>query len=45
MLTRPPTAEERTKLAELISAEQQPEERWRDAVWALMTCSEFRFNK
>jgi hypothetical protein len=44
MLNRPPSAEERTKLAELISAEQQPEDRWRDAVWALMTCSEFRFN-
>lgn len=44
MLSRPPTAEERTKLAELISTENQPEERWRDAVWALMTCGEFRFN-
>jgi len=44
MLNRPPTAEERTKLAELISADNQPEDRWRDAVWALITCSEFRFN-
>jgi hypothetical protein len=44
MLNRPPSAEERTKLAELISADNQPEDRWRDAVWALMTCSEFRFN-
>jgi hypothetical protein len=45
MLSRPPSAEERTKLAELISAGDDPDERWRDAVWALITCSEFRFNK
>jgi hypothetical protein len=44
VLNRPPSAEERTKLAELIAADNQSEERWRDAVWALMTCSEFRFN-
>jgi hypothetical protein len=44
VLNRPPSPEERTKLAELISAGEQPDDRWRDAVWALMTCSEFRFN-
>jgi hypothetical protein len=44
ILSRPPSVEERTKLTELLGDEKQPEERWRDAVWALMTCSEFRFN-
>ena len=44
VLSRPPSAEERTKLVELISTDNDPEDRWRDAVWALMTCSEFRFN-
>ena len=44
MLNRPPSPEERTKLIELLTDEKQPEERWRDAIWALMTCSEFRFN-
>jgi hypothetical protein len=44
MLSRQPSPEERTKLTELLADEMQPEERWRDAIWALMTCSEFRFN-
>ncbi|MDX1945255.1 MAG: DUF1549 domain-containing protein [Pirellulaceae bacterium] len=44
MLNRPPHSDERTKLAELLTGDK-PEDRWRDAVWSLMTCSEFRFNK
>jgi hypothetical protein len=44
VLSRPASAEERTKLTELLTDEKQPEERWRDAIWVLMTCTEFRFN-
>jgi len=40
-LNRPPTSDEREKLAALIGGD---EERLRDAIWALLTCSEFRFN-
>lgn len=40
-LNRPPSSDEREKLAELIGGD---EERLRDAIWALLTCSEFRFN-
>jgi len=40
-LNRPPSSEEREKLAALIGGD---EERLRDAIWALLTCSEFRFN-
>jgi len=41
-LNRPPSSEEREKLAALIAGD---EERLRDAIWALLTCSEFRFSK
>ncbi len=41
-LNRPPSSDEREKLAALIAGD---EDRLRDAVWALLTCSEFRFNK
>jgi hypothetical protein len=41
MLNRPPSSDEREKLAALIGGD---EERLRDAIWALLTCSEFRFN-
>jgi hypothetical protein len=44
ILSRQPSAAERTKVTELLADDTQPEERWRDAIWALMTCSEFRFN-
>jgi hypothetical protein len=44
VLNRPPTAEERQQFEALLAAEQDPIERLRDAIWALMTCSEFRFN-
>jgi hypothetical protein len=44
VLNRPPATEEREKMIELLSAEKDPQERLRDVIWALMTCSEFRFN-
>jgi hypothetical protein len=28
----------------VLSSDKDPQERLRDVVWALMTCSEFRFN-
>jgi hypothetical protein len=40
-LNRPPSSDEREKLAALIAGD---EDRLRDAIWALLTCSEFRFN-
>jgi hypothetical protein len=43
-LNRPPSEDERQRFVELLSAEKDPSERLRDAVWAMMTCSEFRFN-
>ena len=43
-LNRTPAAEEREKIIALLSAEKDPQERLRDVVWALMSCSEFRFN-
>jgi hypothetical protein len=44
ILTRPPTDEERSKFVEYLDTKDQPAERLREAIWALMTCSEFRFN-
>jgi hypothetical protein len=44
MLNRPPEADERERFVALLSAEKDPAERLRDSIWALMTCSEFRFN-
>lgn len=45
LLNRSPTDEERQKLSEFFSADEKMNpERLRDAIWALMTCSEFRFN-
>ncbi len=43
LLTRPATASEREKVAEYVSS-GKADERWREAIWALMTSSEFRFN-
>jgi hypothetical protein len=40
-LSRRPTAEESQRFQEFLSGDQP---KWSDAVWALMTCSEFRFN-
>ena len=45
LLNRPPTDEERQKFAEFFTADEKSNpDRLRDAIWALMTCSEFRFN-
>jgi hypothetical protein len=45
VLTRRPTAEERTRFVEYLEVKDQSNERVREAIWALMTCSEFRFNQ
>lgn len=44
VLSRRPTAAEQEKFVAYLSAEERPHDRVRDAVWALITCSEFRFN-
>jgi hypothetical protein len=44
ILTRRPTAEERDHFVTYLTANGKPEERLREAIWTLMTCSEFRFN-
>ncbi len=45
LLSRAPTDEERQKFSEFFSADEKMNpDRLRDAIWALMTCSEFRFN-
>jgi hypothetical protein len=44
VLSRRPTAEETEKFVEYLSAEERPHDRVREAVWTLLTCSEFRFN-
>ena len=44
LLNRPPTDAERAKFVEFLGRDGQPQERLRDAIWALITCSEFRFN-
>ena len=45
LLNRPPTDAERQKFSEFFSADEKMNpDRLRDAIWALMTCSEFRFN-
>ena len=43
LLNRPASSAEREKFAAYV-ADGKPEERWREAIWALMTSSEFRFN-
>ncbi|MCA9154436.1 MAG: hypothetical protein KDA38_06595, partial [Planctomycetales bacterium] len=46
MLNRPATDAERRKLVEWLSVTDSRElrERSQHAIWAMMTCSEFRFN-
>ncbi|MBI1246670.1 DUF1549 domain-containing protein [bacterium] len=44
VLSRPPTAEETKQFVTFLSAEDDPRGRLHDAIWTLMTCSEFRFN-
>lgn len=42
-LGRRPLSEETSRFTDLLSEEKRPEDRWRDMLWALLTCSEFRF--
>lgn len=44
VLSRRPSKEETARFVAHLSAEDDSEGRLHDAVWSLMTCSEFRFN-
>jgi len=44
ILSRPAKPAEKKKFAEYLSNGDKPGERLREAIWVLMTCSEFRFN-
>lgn len=44
VLSRYPTDAEREKFVAYLSADERPDDRVKEAIWALMTCSEFRFN-
>ena len=44
ILNRPPKTEERAKFVAFLSSKEDQQARVRDAIWTLMTCSEFRFN-
>ena len=44
MLSRRPKPEERERFVAFLSAEKDPRKRLGEAIWVLMTCSEFRFN-
>lgn len=45
LLNRPPTDAERAKFTEFFTEDEKSNsDRLRDLIWALMTCSEFRFN-
>ena len=43
-LSRFPIEEERTHFMSYLAADAKPDERLKEAIWVLMTCSEFRFN-
>lgn len=43
-LSRRPTPEETEKFVTFLTAEDDPRGRLHDAIWSLLTCSEFRFN-
>lgn len=43
LLNRPATDVEREKIAAYVSG-SKPDERWREAIWAVISSSEFRFN-
>lgn len=43
LLNRPATESEREKIAAYVAG-GKPDERWREAIWAIITSSEFRFN-
>ncbi|QDU92473.1 DUF1549 and DUF1553 domain-containing protein [Lignipirellula cremea] len=44
VLSRRPTPAETRRFAEHLQADDEPRERLKEAIWALLTCSEFRFN-
>jgi len=44
ILSRPARPAEKKKFAEYLAGGDKPGERLREAIWVLMTCSEFRFN-
>jgi Protein of unknown function (DUF1549)/Protein of unknown function (DUF1553) len=44
ILSRPAKPAEKKKFAEFLAGGDKPGERLREAIWVLMTCSEFRFN-
>ncbi len=44
ILTRRPISEETARLTEFVTPDKAGPPRWQDAVWALLTSSEFRFN-
>ncbi len=44
ILSRLPSETEKQKFVEFLSAKDDSIGRFHDAIWALMTCSEFRFN-
>jgi len=44
VLSRRPTPEETKTFAAYLSAEDDADDRLHEAIWTLMTCSEFRFN-
>lgn len=44
ILSRKPTPEETKKFTAYLSSDDDPRSRLHDAIWTLMTCSEFRFN-
>lgn len=44
VLSRRPSAAETRKFVSYLSAADDPRDRLHDAIWTLMTCSEFRFN-
>lgn len=44
VLSRYPKVDEQKKFTEYLTAEKEPRYRVKEAIWVLMTCSEFRFN-
>jgi hypothetical protein len=45
ILTRRPTENETAMMVEHLTSEERPDNLVQEAIWALMTCSEFRFNQ
>jgi hypothetical protein len=44
VLSRPPTAAERTRFVEHLTSSKQSDALIEEAIWALVACAEFRFN-